>query len=149
MKTTTPPRSVILLIPVLILAGCSDEDAPATPDPGPDTRTAVERTFEGAIDLENLADYEGLTPPRYIRKNNAGINAVSDAGATLGRVLFYDTALSVDRTVSCASCHDQDLAFSDGDRYAFVSNRDAGTVSVIDVGALAKVGDLETGPVPI
>jgi YVTN family beta-propeller protein len=42
-----------------------------------------------------------------------------------------------------------EIAFSDDDRYAFVSNRDDGTVSVIDVGTLAKVADLETGPVPI
>ena len=42
-----------------------------------------------------------------------------------------------------------EIAFSDGDRYAFVSNRDDGTVSVIDVAKLAKVADIETGPVPI
>lgn len=33
--------------------------------------------------------------------------------ATLGRVLFYDPNLSLDRSVSCASCHKQSLAFSD------------------------------------
>lgn len=33
--------------------------------------------------------------------------------ATLGRVLFYDTDLSSDRTVSCGSCHKQELGFSD------------------------------------
>ena len=33
--------------------------------------------------------------------------------ATLGRVLFYDTELSDDRTISCASCHKQELAFAD------------------------------------
>lgn len=33
--------------------------------------------------------------------------------ATLGRVLFYDLNLSSDRSVSCASCHKQELAFSD------------------------------------
>ncbi len=33
--------------------------------------------------------------------------------ATLGRVLFYDKNLSDDRTISCASCHRQDIGFSD------------------------------------
>jgi cytochrome c peroxidase len=33
--------------------------------------------------------------------------------ATLGRVLFYDKNLSKDKTISCASCHKQELAFSD------------------------------------
>jgi len=35
-------------------------------------------------------------------------------GATLGRVLFYDKKLSLNNTVSCASCHHQDKAFADG-----------------------------------
>ena len=42
-----------------------------------------------------------------------------------------------------------EIAFSDDDRYAFVSNRDGGTVTVIDVEKLEKVKDIETGPVPI
>lgn len=42
-----------------------------------------------------------------------------------------------------------EIAFSDDERYAFVSNRDAGTVSVIDIATLEKIRDLETGPVPI
>lgn len=38
---------------------------------------------------------------------------VTDAGATLGRVLFYDKRLSVNNTVSCGTCHKQGFAFSD------------------------------------
>jgi DNA-binding beta-propeller fold protein YncE len=41
-----------------------------------------------------------------------------------------------------------DLALSDDSRFAFVTNRAAGTVSVIDVAKLAKVRDAETGPAP-
>jgi len=37
----------------------------------------------------------------------------SDRVATLGRVLFYHTHLSVNNSVACASCHKQALAFSD------------------------------------
>ena len=32
----------------------------------------------------------------------------------LGRKLFYDMRLSKDNTVSCASCHNPNLAFTDG-----------------------------------
>jgi cytochrome c peroxidase len=32
----------------------------------------------------------------------------------LGRKLFYDTTLSKDKSVSCASCHNPNLAFTDG-----------------------------------
>ncbi len=34
-------------------------------------------------------------------------------GADLGRHLFYDPILSLDSTISCASCHKQEAAFSD------------------------------------
>ncbi len=40
-------------------------------------------------------------------------NPITDHGATLGRVLFYDGALSVDGSTSCASCHLQEFAFTD------------------------------------
>ena len=43
---------------------------------------------------------------------------ITDAGATLGRVLFYDRILSIDNTVSCGSCHHQTLAFSDQVRFS-------------------------------
>ena len=39
--------------------------------------------------------------------------AGGDELGTLGRVLFYDQQLSVNNTISCASCHKQALAFSD------------------------------------
>lgn len=38
---------------------------------------------------------------------------VTDHGATLGRVLFYDKKLSKTNTVSCGSCHQQKLGFAD------------------------------------
>jgi cytochrome c peroxidase len=41
-------------------------------------------------------------------------NPMSQAKVELGRHLFYDTRLSENETQSCASCHDQALAFSDG-----------------------------------
>ena len=40
-------------------------------------------------------------------------NPSTNAGATLGRVLFYDRRLSQNNTTSCASCHIQEYGFSD------------------------------------
>jgi YVTN family beta-propeller protein len=42
-----------------------------------------------------------------------------------------------------------ELAFSADGRRAFVTNRDSGTVSVVDVETLRKVRDLASGPAPI
>ncbi len=80
---------------------------------------------DGVIDLAALENYANQGRPAYILKNNttAG-NAISDAGATLGRVLFYDKRLSRNNTVSCSSCHQQAHAFSDG---AIASTGVAGT----------------------
>lgn len=46
--------------------------------------------------------------------NSTSANPTTDAGATLGRVLFYDPRLSANDGTSCASCHVQSLGFGDG-----------------------------------
>lgn len=61
--------------------------------------------------------------PRHFRASPAGTvlfsdntpadNPTTNAGATLGRVLFYDVRLSVNDRVSCASCHKQEFGFGD------------------------------------
>jgi cytochrome c peroxidase len=45
-------------------------------------------------------------------------NPVTDAGATLGRVLFHDRDLSRNGLVSCASCHTQATGFDDQTRFS-------------------------------
>ncbi|MGB0863825.1 MAG: cytochrome-c peroxidase [Saprospiraceae bacterium] len=40
-------------------------------------------------------------------------NPVTEEGVELGRHLFYDPILSRDSTISCGSCHRQEVAFSD------------------------------------
>lgn len=72
-----------------------------------------------------LDDYETvnwpahlLTPPVLNSDNTPANNSVTDEGALLGRVLFYDKKLSANYTVSCASCHQQDHGFSDPDAFS-------------------------------
>jgi cytochrome c peroxidase len=43
----------------------------------------------------------------------AGQQPIDNHKATLGRVLFYETQLSVNNRVSCGSCHQQSRAFAD------------------------------------
>ena len=40
----------------------------------------------------------------------------NDQLAALGRVLFYDKKLSLNNTISCASCHQQEKAFCDNQK---------------------------------
>jgi cytochrome c peroxidase len=44
-------------------------------------------------------------------------NPISNAGATLGRVLFYDKRLSVTNTHACGSCHQQAHGFANAERF--------------------------------
>ncbi len=41
-------------------------------------------------------------------------NPLTQEGVELGRMLFYETKLSKDSTISCATCHQQSRAFTDG-----------------------------------
>ncbi|NQY63708.1 MAG: hypothetical protein HRT38_08210 [Alteromonadaceae bacterium] len=57
-----------------------------------------------------------LLPHRHLLKNH-GVVWSSDK-AELGEALFSDVILSKQRTTSCASCHDAQLQFSDGEQVA-------------------------------
>lgn len=73
----------------------------------------------GTLDLTALANYAAQPVPAYILRDNTPqgpnppANPITNIGATLGRVLFYDKRLSRNSTISCASCHQQAFAFSD------------------------------------
>ena len=54
-----------------------------------------------------------FTQPGRNLDNTPPDNPLSHDGATLGRVLFYDTRLSANNTTSCGSCHVQAHAFAD------------------------------------
>ena len=55
-----------------------------------------------------------LNAPNIIAQINTPVdNAITDWGATLGRVLFYDKVLSINNAIACASCHKQQNGFSD------------------------------------
>jgi cytochrome c peroxidase len=73
-----------------------------------------------ALHLPNTPfNYSPPLPPHYLappvrnQDNTPTNNPVTNLGATLGRVLFYDKRLSTNGTVSCASCHQQAFGFSD------------------------------------
>lgn len=51
--------------------------------------------------------------PRHLQASGLFVRDIDEDMATLGRVLFYDKALSSTGEVSCASCHKQELAFAD------------------------------------
>ena len=109
-----PPRAAVVGTPVRIdvaqLVFAEDLPKPALPDSlaaYSNARVGTPRHF--------LADVTGSA---LAEDNAPRTNLVSDAGATLGRVLFYDTRLSADDRLSCASCHRQEFGFADTSRFS-------------------------------
>ena len=85
----------------------------------------------GIIDLNDLFDYENTYVPAYINKDNTTTgNEITNSGATLGRVLFYDKNLSSNEAISCASCHFQEFAFGDTERASLGVNGTTGRHSM-------------------
>ncbi|POZ62073.1 methanobactin export MATE transporter MbnM [Chromobacterium alticapitis] len=60
-----------------------------------------------------VEDWQWQLPPGVAPPPVPADNAMSQAKFELGRRLFYDKRLSGKGTISCASCHPQDKAFSD------------------------------------
>lgn len=94
---------------IFTLFACSNATDSVTNETYPNVIIA----FAGKIDLNNLFNYANQSKPAYITKDNTAGNPITDKGATLGRVLFYDKNVSSNNTISCSSCHIQANAFSD------------------------------------
>ncbi len=93
---------------------CSDSSESINDEDGVQIeQSAISIAFNGRIDMDNLPNYANQEVPSYITKDNTGNNEISDEGAVLGRVLFYDVNLSSNNTIACASCHQQSAAFGD------------------------------------
>ena len=76
------------------------------------------------IDPDHLDNYASPTFPVHYdatvqRAENTPANSpVTDKGATLGRVLFFDKRLSFNDTVACASCHAPGNGFVDSAQFS-------------------------------
>lgn len=78
--------------------------------------------IEGTVDEWDKTPYI-IEYPTFLNKAADQIKSPSDnpltkAGVELGRKLFYEPMLSVNNTISCASCHLSEYAFSDTVQYS-------------------------------
>ena len=116
MKSNKSIIITTILIVVIAVISCTKDDV-------------NEPTEKSVLNLTNTPfDYASLNLPSHFTTNVAGqplptsingtdntpaTNPITNDGATLGRVLFYDKKLSANGTIACASCHKQDKGFSD------------------------------------
>ena len=60
-------------------------------------------------------------------------NPTTDAGATLGRVLFYENLFSLNNSISCGSCHKQQSAFADNTPVSLGYEHQKGTRNAVAI----------------
>src|SRR5882724_11698804 len=91
---------------MLVLSGsCNSTNKPARP-------------IGAAVEIKSPL---GLPPVTFPADNPPTAETIA-----LGRLLFFDPILSLDRTVSCAMCHDRQSGFSDGKKISTGMGNKAG-----------------------
>ena len=74
---------------------------------------------------------------------------VTDDGASASGVTVFSRSTLARRARIVTGRGPHDVAFSDDGALAFVTNREEGTVSIVDTAGLRKVADLKTGRRPV
>ena len=95
----TAPLLFAPLLLGLVVSGCKVDPATGTEAEGPaptPTRLVID------------------TPASFPKLQEPADNPTTVQGVELGRMLFYEKRLSADNTMSCSTCHKQELAFTDG-----------------------------------
>lgn len=88
-------KALFFSITLLVASGCAK-----APEPVWDTASYT-------------LDFGGLPEPEL-----PDDNPLTEQGVKLGRMLFYETRLSGDNSMACASCHKQENAFTDTNRFS-------------------------------
>jgi cytochrome c peroxidase len=109
---------------LLLLVACGG-DSTTPPDAGP--------------------SYAWDLPPGFPEPLAPATNPMSAVKVELGRRLFYDIRLSGNQTFSCASCHRQDLAFTDGRAVGLGSTGELHTRSSMSLANVGYLGRLTWG----
>ena len=120
--------SLLACISVLTFFACSKND---------EVISEIEEEEEEVIDSTPREDFSNLNLPTtaynysevdlpihfsdtdvIMADNTPNDNPITNEGATLGRVLFYDKAMSFNGTTACASCHTQETGFTDPKQFS-------------------------------
>lgn len=92
---------ILIIFSTLVLNSCNK-------DPLPDS----------SVDLTGIpyspSNYDLIIPDHFPSFEIPNDNPLTVDGVVLGQHLFFDPILSLDSTISCASCHKPELAFTDG-----------------------------------
>lgn len=114
MKYSQTGTLACLILAAFCFQFCSKSDSSVT-----SLTTGTNGSSSGLLLPSIPYTYSATNYPAYVlndlsqNDNTPADNPITDHGATLGRVLFYDKNLSQNQTISCSSCHNPSLSFSD------------------------------------
>jgi len=95
-----------ILAIVITISSCKKDEEEITPiDTSPTAHS---------VNVPDFVNNFALLGPMPIPADNP----LTKEGIALGRKLFYEKKLSGDNTMACASCHAQELAFSDNNQFS-------------------------------
>ncbi len=113
-------KIIITLLLILFISACRNDDCPLNENP-------ISASDDLQWILDNTTPYSFNIPPFIPSVQEPANNPTTVEGANLGRMLFYETMLSGDNSMNCATCHQQKDAFSDLRRFSTGINGDIGT----------------------
>ena len=111
-------KMILCAIAISLLTACSNSSNES--DALSEIDEMVSEDFSSILSINSSYNYADPDLPAHFTNgavnnidNTPGNNPITDEGAVLGRVLFYDKKLSANNTIACASCHIQTHAFTD------------------------------------
>jgi cytochrome c peroxidase len=102
----------LFLVLIILFQFCSKKDAAIITEPTVPVTTLFP-TLPATIFNYNVVFPSHVQTALTANDNTPANNLITNDGATLGRVLFYDKQLSKNNSISCASCHKQEFSFDD------------------------------------
>ncbi|MBC7978758.1 MAG: di-heme enzyme, partial [Myxococcales bacterium] len=100
---------------------------------------------DAAPAIDSGVSYAWDLPPGFPEPLVPANNPMSAVKIELGRRLFYERRMSANRTTSCASCHEQARAFSDGRAQAVGSTGELHPRSSMSLANVAYLGRFAWG----
>jgi cytochrome c peroxidase len=126
----------ILLSVLLLSSGCGENESAekVVQPPTAAASVAAPKTAKVKKAVELVEVDMGPVLPRMKVPID---NPMTPEKISLGEKLFFDTALSADNSMSCATCHDPELGWSNGEKFADGASGIRGkrnTLSILNVG---------------
>lgn len=93
--------------------------------------------FSSCTKEKTFTPYKISRPSHFPEMIIPADNPMTYEGVELGKKLFYDVRLSLDNSISCSSCHDQQYAFTDPKQFSLGVNNavgDRNSMALINLG---------------